>query len=493
MRLRTFVAVAAMAALFLAAQPRPSAPAAIRFRETARQAGLVFVLENSASPDKNLIETMAGGVAVLDYNGDGRSDVFFTNGAAIPSLEKTSPKYSNRLFRNDGGMKFTDVTAEAGLAGAGYSIGAAAADYDNDGRTDLFVAGVNRNLLYHNLGNGRFEDVTVNAGIKSGLWAVAGGWFDYDNDGLLDLFVVNYLQWTPATNRFCGDRAGGTRVYCHPKYYEGLPNALYHNRGDGTFEDVSKKSGIAAHIGKGMGVAFADYDLDGFMDVFVTNDKVPNFLFHNRGDGTFEEVALTAGVALADHGLPISSMGAEFRDYNNDGLPDASVVALAGESFPLFRNLGKGMFKDATVESRLAPMVARRSGWSQGLFDLNNDGWKDLFVAGSHVNDLIDRFEASRYREPNMVFAGADDGTFVNGTGEEFNALAKPHRGAAFADLNDDGRIDVVVAALGQPAELWENVSPAGNHWLTIRLQLLENVKADQVLVVNEPAQPRTK
>jgi hypothetical protein len=462
-----------VAALGIAALPLATKPLApIRFRNVAGSAGVDFVLENTPTPEKQLIETMAGGVAVFDYNGDGRPDIFFANGAAIPSLEKNAPKYFNRLYRNEGGMKFTDVTAEAGLAGTGYSMGAAAADYDNDGRVDLFVAGVSRNILYHNLGNGRFEDVTEKAGIKSGVWAVAAGWLDYDNDGLLDLFVANYLQWSPEKNRFCGDRALNLRVYCHPKYFEGLPNALYRNRGDGTFEDVSQKSGIARHIGKAMSLAFADYDQDGFMDVFVTNDKVPNFLFHNRRDGTFEEVALTAGVALAEHGKPISSMGADFRDYDNDGWPDISVVALAGETFPLFRNLGKGLFRDATYSSRLGPLCVGRSGWSQGFFDFNNDGWKDLLVSGSHVNDMIERFEASRYKEGNMIFANRGDGTFEDASGnagEDFR-FAKPHRGTGFADFNGDGKMDVVISVLGEPAELWENVSPDGNHWLVLKL-----------------------
>ena len=449
-----------------------TAPAPVHFRSVALSAGVEFVLENTPTPEKQMIETMAGGLAVFDYNGDGRADIFFTNGAAIPSLEKDSPKYFNRLYRNEGGMRFTDVTAEAGVAGTGYSIGAAAADYDNDGHVDLFVAGVNRNILYRNLGNGKFEDVTQRAGIKGGVWAIGGGWFDYDNDGLLDLFVGNYLQWSPENNRFCGDRALNLRMYCHPKYFEGLPNALYRNRGNGTFEDVSEKSGIARHVGKAMSLAFADYDQDGYLDVFVTNDKVPNFLFHNRRNGTFEEVALAAGVALADHGQPISSMGAEFRDYDNDGLPDVSVVALAGETFPLFRNLGKGMFRDATYASGIGPLCVRRSGWSQGFFDFNNDGFKDLFVSGSHVNDVIERIEASRYREGNMIFLNRGNGTFSNGSdaaGEEFR-FPRPHRGTAFADFNGDGRVDVVVAVLGEAAELWENTSPSGNHWLVLKL-----------------------
>ncbi|MEK7404394.1 MAG: CRTAC1 family protein [Acidobacteriota bacterium] len=442
--------------------------APVRFRNVAESAGVDFVLENTPTVEKHLIETMAGGLAVFDYNGDGRPDIFFTNGATIPALEKNAPRYFNRLFRNDGGMKFTDVTAEAGVRGTGYSMGAAAGDYDSDGHVDLFVAGVNRNVLYRNLGNGKFEDVTAKAGIKGGVWAVAAGWFDYDNDGRLDLFVANYLQWSPQNNRFCGDRALNLRVYCHPKYFEGLPNALYRNRGDGSFEDVSEKSGIARHIGKAMSLAFADYDQDGRLDVFVTNDKAPNFLFRNRGNGAFEETALMAGVALADHGQPISSMGADFRDYDNDGRPDVFVVALAGETFPLFRNLGKGMFRDATYASGLGPLCVRRSGWSQGIFDFNNDGFKDLFVSGSHVNDMIERFEASPYKEANMIFANAG-GKFVDAS-QDLRGLAKAHRGTGFADFNGDGKMDVVVAALGEPAEVWENTSPAGNHWLVLKL-----------------------
>ncbi|MBM3748204.1 MAG: CRTAC1 family protein [Acidobacteria bacterium] len=463
--MRAWVLLAASAALAF----EGSSPAPVRFRNVARCAGVEFVLENTPTPEKQMIETMAGGLAVFDYNGDGRADIFFTNGAALPGLEKSGAKHFNRLYRNEGGMKFTDVTAEAGVAGAGYSMGAAAGDYDNDGHVDLFVAGVNRNTLYRNLGNGKFEDVTARSGIRGGVWAVAAGWLDYDNDGRLDLFVANYLQWSVENNRFCGDRALNLRMYCHPRYFEGLPNTLYRNRGDGTFADVSEKSGIARHIGKAMSLAFADYDRDGYLDVFVTNDKVPNFLFHNRRNGTFEEVALTAGVALADHGQPISSMGADFRDYDNDGQPDVSVVALAGETFPLFRNLGKGMFRDATYASGLGPLCVRRSGWSQGFFDFNNDGFKDLFVSGSHVNDVIERIEASRYKEANMLFLNRGDGRFIDGS-DDFRGLAKAHRGTGFADFNGDGRMDVVVTVLGEPAELWENLSPGGNHWLVLKL-----------------------
>jgi enediyne biosynthesis protein E4 len=442
----------------------------IRFREIAQQAGLEFVLQNNPTPRKHMIETMPGGIAAFDYNNDGLTDIFFTNGASIPSLEKDSSKFFNRLFRNDGGMKFTDVTSEAGLAGAGYSMGAAAADYNNDGHTDLFVAGVYRNILYRNLGNGKLEDVTAAAGIKSDKWSVAAGWFDYDNDGWLDLFVVNYAHWTPDFDRYCGDRERNLRVYCHPKYFEGLSNTLYRNRRDGTFEDVTEKSGIGRHIGRGMSVAFADYDGDGFADIFVTNDNLPNFLFHNRGDGTFEEVALQAGVALTNNGLPVASMGTDFRDYDNDGLPDLTVTALAGETFPLFRNIGKGMFQDATHASRLGPLSVARSGWSNGFFDFNNDGWKDLFTANSDVNDLIDLFQSTHYKQPNSLFVNAGNGIFRDVSAEAGFTLARAHRGSAFADFDNDGKIDIVVSALGEPAELWQNVSPEPNHWLALKL-----------------------
>jgi hypothetical protein len=451
--------------LFGAATP---VPPPIRFREISREAGISFVLENNPTERKHLIETMPGGIAVLDYNGDGRPDIYFTNGAAIPSLEKSTPKFWNRLYRNDGGLKFTDVTEEAGVAGAGYSMGAAVADFDNDGRVDLFVAGVNRNTLYRNLGSGKFEDVTAKAGIASGEWAVAAGWFDYDRDGNLDLWVVHYAKWSTDYDRFCGDATKGLRIYCHPKYFEGLASTLYRNQGDGTFEDVSSRAGIAGSRGRGMSVAFADYDQDGWPDAFVTNDNMPNFLFHNRGDGTFEEVALEAGVALRDHGKAVASMGVEFKDYDNDGLPDLFVTALAGETFPVFRNLGKGGFADATYQSRVGGISIHHSGWGLGVFDFNNDGWKDLFSANSHVNDRVELTGAAVYREKNSVFANSG-GVFQDVSDEAGLSLVRAHRGAAFADFNGDGRIDAVVSALGEPAELWENVSPP-QHWLGVKL-----------------------
>ena len=449
---------------------RAESPPALLFRDVTGEAGLAFEHQNSPSPRKHLIETMPGGLAVFDYDGDGRLDVFFTNGAEVPGLVKSSPRHSNRLYRNLGGLRFADVTEAAGLRGEGYAMAVAVGDYDNDGDPDLYVGGVHRQQLLRNTG-GRFEDVTAAAGLESGQWVVGAGFFDYDEDGWLDLVAVNYTVWSAEMDRFCGDSARGIRVYCHPRFFEPVASSLYRNRGDGRFEDVSARSGIARHQGRGMGLAFADYDTDGHVDFYVANDKLPSFLFRNRGDGSFDETGLASGSMLPEAGQDISAMGVDFRDYDNDGLPDIHVTALAGESFPLYRNLGKGLFQDATYRSRLARAVAGRSGWGNGLVDLDNDGWKDLFTANSHVNDAIDRFESLRYRDTNSAFRSLGDGTFEDLSEASGLGAGPPraHRGAAFGDLDGDGRLDVVVSALSDRAELWRNESPSG-HWLELRL-----------------------
>ena len=473
-RARQVQAFAAATALILTlAGNGPSAQTApaIQFESVTSKAGLTTRLDQNATPDKNMVETMAGGLAVFDYDGDGLPDIFFTNGAQIPSLTKRGPEQWNRVFRNRGNMTFEDVTARAGVAGEGYSTGAAAADYDNDGRVDLFVAGINGNRLYRNRGDGTFADVTAASGIKTYTWSVAAGWFDYDNDGRLDLFVVNYVDWAPQRNKFCGDQGRGVRVYCHPKHYTGLPNALYHNRGDGTFEDVSERAEIAQHVGKGMSVAFADYDDDGFTDVMVTNDAVPNFLFHNRRNGTFEETGLLAGVAVPANGRPVSGMGVDFRDYDNDGRPDIVLTALWGETFPLFKNEKGAFFKDATYESGLAKATIRMSGWGVAFADFDNDGFKDLLTANSHANDRVEEFEAAVYRQPNAIFRNTR-GRFedVSATaGEDFTA-PRANRGLGIADFDRDGRLDVVISELGEAPRLLRNVSPDANAWIAVRL-----------------------
>jgi hypothetical protein len=458
--------------LLLAAAPAVAQSTVPRFRNVQPASGVTFTLEHAPTPQKRLIETMPGGLAAFDYDGDGRLDLFFANGNATAALAKADARYHNRLYRNLGDMKFEDVTERAGLAGRGYAMGAAAADYDNDGHVDLFVPGVGQATLYRNAGDGRFEDVTTRAGIGPSAWSVAAAWVDVDRDGRLDLFVVNYLDWLPQADRFCGDRMRDLRVYCHPKYFSGLPNQLYRNKGDGTFEDVSKASGIAAHVGKGMSVAVADLDADGRDDLFVTNDGVPNFLFRNVDGRRFEETALLAGVALPSFGRPISSMGAAVHDVTGDGRPDLLVTALKGETFPLYVNDGAMTFHDGTHQAKLAAPSSQRSGWGLAFADLDNDGRVDIATANSHVNDLIDRFEASSYKEANAILLNRG-GTFEDVTaqaGPELAATAAAHRGLVAADLDDDGRLELVTTSLGGPVEIWKNEGPAG-HWLRVRLR----------------------
>jgi enediyne biosynthesis protein E4 len=415
-------------------------------------------------------------VAVFDYNHDGYPDIFFANGADIRTLKKTAPKYYNRLFANDGKGHFTDVTDKAGLRGSGYDTGVAIGDYDNDGNEDIFVGGVYRNTLYHNNGDGTFTDVTEKAGLNrpdaeyGPLWSVGAAWVDVNNDGLLDLFVVNYLSWNIDSEPACEYQ--GRREYCHPKFYKRSPNQLYLNNGDGTFTDISASSGIRAHPGKGMGVAIADYDLDGRMDLFVTNDKVYNSLFHNLGGNRFEEVAFDAGVAANENGDFVSGMGVDFRDIDNDGLPDIVFVALDDETFPLFRNTGKGAFLDATWLSRMGSLSLRMAGYSPSIFDFDNDGWKDVFVSRGHVQSpgAAPRVTVD---QPNTVFRNLGGTSFEALTSEAGLDSQPPrrHRGTAVADLNGDGLLDVVVSAISAPGEIWINRSPGANHWLELKLE----------------------
>jgi hypothetical protein len=450
----------------------------IRFDEVAARSGLHFVTTNCPTSNKNQIETLVAGVALLDYDRDGFLDVYLVNGAAIPSLQKEAPEYWNRLFHNNHDGSFTDVTEKAGIAGTGYGMGAAVGDYDNDGWPDLFIANVTGNQLFHNNGDGTFTDVTAKAGLGGALldgkkmWSVSAGWFDYNNDGLLDLFVVNYCKWEVNKDPICA-LSGGVRGYCHPKYYAPLHNTLYRNNGDGTFTDVSEETGIAAKMGKGMSVSFADYDGDGFMDIFVANDTTPNFLFHNIGGNQFEEIGMDAGVAYGAHGTALSGMGSDFRDINNDGRADIWHTAIEHETFPLYINRGGGNFYDMTASSGLARATGNMSGWGNGIYDFDNDGWKDLFVARSNVVDNINiPFPNRRYPEPNSIFRNLANGKFEDvssAVGPDFQ-LQAAHRGVAFGDLDNDGRIDMVVSVLGGPAKLFRNVSSAHNHWILLNL-----------------------
>lgn len=451
--------------------------AQIRFEDTAAKAGLKFVLRNGAAGEFHQPELMLGGVAVLDYDNDGCMDIFFTNGAAMPSLKKTGPEYSNRLFHNDCKGGFTDVTEKAGVAGEGYSNGVAVADYDNDGYPDIFVAGLNRNILYHNRGDGTFEDVTEKAHLGGvdphygKLWSVAAAWVDVDNDGWLDLVVSNYVQWDPKLEPACG--TPGSPGYCHPNAYHDTPNQLFRNNHDGTFTDITESSGLGAQLGKGMGVAVADYDGDGLMDIFVANDSSPNFLFHNLGHGKFEEAGMMAGVALNDDGRAVASMGVDFRDLDDDGRPDLVFTAMINDTFPVFHNTGAApAFEDITARSGLAVETRTMTGWGVGLYDFDNDGFKDLFTANAHF-PALERLLATAVELPNCVFRNGGNGHFTNvskAAGADFQ-VAGQYRGAAFADFDNDGRLDVVVSNVNGPARLFRNVTPDAGHWLAFKLE----------------------
>lgn len=439
-------------------------------------AGLDFRHAHSPTARKHLIEAMGGGVALLDFDNDGRLDIFLVNGGQIgegvpparPFFARSSPKYWNRLYRQNRDGSFADVTQSAGLAAAGdanYGMGVATADFDNDGFTDLYVTNYGRNVLYRNTGKGSFADVTARAGVAAGGWSASAGFFDYDNDGRLDLFVTRYMEWSFASSRACGE---AVKVYCPPATFPAVGNLLYRNRGDGTFEDVSAASGIAAHQGRALGVAFADYDDDGFTDIFVANDGMEQFLFRNNGNGKFTERAVEAGVALSDDGKPISGMGVDFRDYDNDGRPDVVVTGLSRQKYALFHNDGSGIFHYASLESGLGALSAIHSGWGAGFADFDNDGWKDLFAAQGHVMDNVEKVDPSlRSQEPPLIALNRE-GRFERAT-PEFAAVAG--RGAAFGDLNNDGAIDVVMGTLGGPPVVFRNKAAATeNGWLTLAL-----------------------
>jgi len=450
--------------------------AAVPIFEVKPLRGIDFLLQNSPTSRKFLIETMPGGVALFDYNNDGLLDIFLVNGGRITeglhvpeNFERSNPRYWNRLYRQNRDGSFVDVTQAAGLANAGsgnYGMGVAVGDYDNDGNADLYVTSYGKNILYHNNGDGTFTDVTAKAGVAGGGWSVSAGFFDYDNDGKLDLFVTRYMDWDADHNKICG---GDWHTYCPPNAFPATTCLLYHNRGDGTFEDVTERSGLASKKGRALGVAFADYDGDGFSDIFVSNDGMQQYLFHNNGDGTFTECALESGVAFTADGKGMSGMGTVFQDYDNDGRPDVLVTVLPREIYSLYHNEGGGNFNYASLEAGLGALTSMSSGWGVGLEDFDNDGWKDLFVAQGHVLDNVQDIDASlRYKELPLValnhkgrFERADSG------------LTKPlaARGVAFGDINNDGCMDAVISCLGGPPVLLLNRGGGNNHWLSISLQ----------------------
>ena len=453
--------------------PSPQA----KFVDVSTSLGVRFQHEAPHTSKKYLLETMGSGVALFDYDNDGRLDLFLVNGAEIsdPSLPatipaKTGPKYWNRLYHQKSDGTFEDVTEKAGLQGAGYGMGVAIGDYDNDGFEDLYVTGYGGNHLYHNNGNGTFTDVTEKAAIAGSGWSTSAAWVDLDGDGLLDLVVLRYLQWE-FTDIWCGERKQGYRSYCHPDQFRPITPLIYHNDGNGHFTEITKQAGFAKP-GNGLGIAIADFNGDGRVDVFIANDSTPEFLYQNKGDGTFEEVGLFAGVGVDGDGHAYAGMGAEFADYDNDGLPDIVVTDLAYQKYALYRNNGDSTFAYVSDTAGLGAMTFLHSGWGMRLLDYDNDGWKDLLVGQAHVMDTIElNYPQLRYREPLLLARNTGQG-FVDISGQSGPVFheAWASRGMAIGDIDNDGKLDAVVSENGGPAHILHNETDTQNHWLTLSL-----------------------
>src|SRR6266566_2261412 len=456
----------------------PQAPSPVTFTDITRPSKIDFKHAGSPTSQKYLLETMGGGVAIFDYDNDGRMDIFFTNGALLKDPmpkdelpDKRDPKYWNRLYHQTTDGKFVDVTERAGLKGEGFGMGVAAADYDNDGYIDLYVTGYGGNHLYHNNGNGTFTDLTKRLGVGGGGWSTSAGWIDYDRDGRLDLFVPRYLDWDFEKGAIlCGD-SRGTRAYCHPENFKGTTNILYHQKPDGTFEDVSIKAGIADPDGKALGVAFADFDNDGWPDIFVANDSVRQSLYHNKGDGAFEDIAVMSGAGYDENGKTFAGMGVDCADYDNDGLIDLFITTLSYQMYPLYRNNGDLSFTYATKAAGVGQITLLNSGWGTHFIDADNDGLRDIFVAQSHVLDTIEKSTGYlKYKQTPLLMRNMGKGFVdVSATaGPAFN-LPIVARGAAFGDLNNDGQMDIVLGVLNDSPVILRN-NGTKNHWLGIRL-----------------------
>jgi hypothetical protein len=471
--------LAALPAVAQQSKPAPSQPDIVpgNFVDITAKAGVHFQGRASHTTKKYLPETMGSGVAVFDYDNDGLLDIFFVNGAPLADPtpkgtipQKTGPEYWNRLYHQKKDGTFEDVTEKAGLQGIGYGMGVAAGDYDNDGYEDLYVTAYGGNRLYHNNGNGTFTDVTTQSGTVGSGWSTSAAWVDLDNDGLLDLVVLRYVQWD-FEDIYCGEHQPGHRAYCHPDVFQPISALVYHNDGKGHFTEEAAKIGMDKP-GKGLGVALADFDRDGKIDIVVANDSMLEFLYRNKGNGTFEEVGLNAEVAVDGDGRTYAGMGIDFQDYNNDGLPDLVITDLANQKYALYKNNGDSSFTYDTYMSGIGGMTLLHSGWGIHFLDYDNDGLKDLLITQGHDLDTIQlNFPQLRYKEPMLLARNTGKG-FVDVSSKSGAIFQEAWvgRGMAVGDLDNDGRIDAVVTTNDGPAYVLRNETPTANHWLTLSL-----------------------
>ena len=456
-------------------QSQPLVPA--KFVDITEKVGVDFLHQAPHTSRKYLLETMGSGVALFDCDNDGRLDLFLVNGAPYTDPtpkgyvpQKTGPEYWNRMYRQKVDGTFEDITEKSGLKGVGYGMGVAVADYDNDGYEDVFVTAYGGNRLYHNNGDCTFSDVTEKAGVGGGGWSTSAAWVDLDNDGLLDLVVARYVAWD-WEDVYCGEHREGYRGICHPDVFSPISMLVYHNDGNGHFTEVSHKLGLDKPA-KALGLAFADYDHDGRMDIFVANDSMPEFLFHQKPDGTFEEVGLESAVAVNSEGQTYAGMGIDFADYDNDGWPDVVVTNLANQRYALYQNNRDGTFNYVSLASGLGAISQLHSGWSLHFMDYDNDGWKDLLVAQGHDMDNIELVSPMlRYREPMLLLRNTGK-TFVDVSAVSGNVFhnAWVGRGMAIGDIDNDGRIDAVVSTNGGAAHVLLNKTDTANHWITLHL-----------------------
>jgi len=461
--------------IFLLRGRSPSASCPIQLRDATKAAAIAFTHTDGSSGQRYIVETVTAGLALFDYDGDGDVDVYFLSGAPLRGTKVDVPP-RNALYRNEGGWKFTDVTDDAGVGDTGHGLGAAAADYDNDGDLDLFVNNYGPNVLYRNDGKGAFTDVTLEAGVQGGNTVGAGAsFFDMDGDGDLDLYVANYVNFTYDTHVVHSQ--DGFPTYAGPRDYSPEPDLLYRNNGDGTFSDVSAESGVGRHAGTGMGLVCVDYDNDRDTDVFILNDVSGNFLFNNDGTGKFEEVGLAAGAAYNVYGDELGSMGVDCGDYNNDGWLDLFMTSYQGELPVLYENLGEGGFQDVTLATGAGAGSFPHVNWGTGLVDFDNDGDRDLFIACGHLHDTIDSFDDSTaYRVRNILLMNTGDGKFTDVSDLAGDGMSpqQSSRGAAFDDLDNDGDVDAVILNSRSRPTLLRNESRTGNHWIQVRLRGVE-------------------